>query len=84
MDIEFYNFSEHFESVEWMQSLPSGLIAEQIDLRHSAVSITKNEHGYLIYVGPKNAEKGGDGIMITLDENLKLVDYVIERLADIP
>jgi len=84
MDIELYDFNDHMESIEWINSLPRGLVSEKIDLRHSAVSITKKEGRYTIYVGPKNADEGGDGIMITLDENFKLVEYVIERLEPLP
>lgn len=84
MDIELYDFSEHLGSIEWIDSLPRGLVSEQIDITHTAVSITKQEDGYMIYVGPKNADEGGDGIMITLDDNFQLVDYVIERIAPVP
>lgn len=80
MDVEFYDFKEHIGSIEWIYSLPKGLINEKIDLRYHAVFITKLGDGYQVYVGPKNPDLGGDGIMVTLDDGLKLKDYVIERI----
>jgi hypothetical protein len=84
MDIEFYDFSEHLESIEWIYSLPKGLISEKIDIRYSSVTIKKLESGYQIYIGPKDASLGGDGLMITLDKNCKLKEYMIERIEPLP
>lgn len=84
MDIEYYDFKEHIGSIEWIHSLPKGLVSEKIDLRYSAVSITVLENGYEIYVGPKDSDSGGDGIMVTLDDKFQLKDYVIERIDPFP
>ena len=84
MDIELYDFREHIDSIEWIYSLPKGLISEKVDMRYNAVSITKLEDGYQVYIGPKNVESGGDGIMVTLDNNFRLKDYVIERIEPFP
>lgn len=84
MDIELYDFREHIASIEWIYSLPKGLVSEKIDIRYSTVSITKLENGYQVYIGPKDADLGGEGIMITLDKDFKLKDYVIERIEPLP
>ena len=84
MDVELYDFREHIDSIEWIYSLPKGLISEKVDMRYNAVSITKLEDGYQVYIGPKNVESGGDGIMVTLDNNFRLKDYVIERIEPFP
>jgi hypothetical protein len=67
-----------------MASLPKGLVSEKIDMRFNRVTITKLEVGYQIYVGPKDMDAGGDGLLVTLDNDFKLVDYVIERIEPIP
>ena len=84
MDIELYDFKEHIDSIEWIYSLPTGLVSEKIDIRYSTVSITPRVDGYQIYIGPKDLEHGGDGIMITLDKHHKLQSYEIERIAPSP
>lgn len=84
MDIEFYDFKEHIDSVEWIYSLPKGLISERIDIRYNTVTITKLENGYQIYVGPKDLDSGGDGLMVTLDKDFQLKNYEIERIAPLP
>ncbi len=84
LDIELYDFKEHIDSIEWIHSLPKGLISQKIDIRYSEVTITKLEDGYQIYIGPKDPDSAGDGILITLDKNYKLQDYLIERLEPPP
>ena len=84
MDIELYDFKEHIDSIEWIYSLPKGMVSEKIDTRYSAVSITKLANGYEIYIGPKDADHGGDAIMITLDSNHKLLNYEIESIDPLP
>ncbi len=84
MDIEIYDFKEHIDSIEWIYNLPKGLVSEKIDIRYNTVSITKVEDGYQIYIGPKDIDAGGDGILITLDNNFQLMDYVIERIEPFP
>jgi len=82
--IEIYDFKEHIDSIEWIYNLPKGLVSEKIDIRYNTVSITKVEDGYQIYIGPKDIDAGGDGILITLDNNFQLMDYVIERIEPFP
>jgi len=84
LDIEIYDFKEHIDSIEWIYNLPKGLVSEKIDIRYNTVSITKVEDGYQIYIGPKDIDAGGDGILITLDNNFQLMDYVIERIEPFP
>lgn len=84
MDIEFYDFKEHIDSIEWIYTLPNGLLSEKIDIRYNTVTITKLEHGYQIYVGPKDLDSGGDGLMVNLDKDFQLIDYEIERIDPIP
>tara|TARA_R110002126_G_scaffold15185_17_gene62572 strand:- start:16077 stop:16340 length:264 start_codon:yes stop_codon:yes gene_type:complete len=84
MDIEFYDFRQELGSVEWLRSLPNGMLSEKIDIRYSSVHITKLKNGYQVYVGPKNTEAGGDAITVTLDNDFKLIDYEIERIAHSP
>jgi len=84
MDIEFYDFEEHIDSIEWIYSLPKGLISEKIDTRYNNVTITKLENGYEIYIGPKDLDSGGDGLMVTLDKDFQLKDYEVERIAPLP
>lgn len=84
MDIEFYDFKEHVDSIEWIYSLPKGLLSEKIDLRYNTVTITKLENGCQIYVGPKDLDTGGDGLMVILDKDFQLKDYEIERIDPFP
>jgi len=84
LDIEYYDFKENIESIEWIYSLPKGLLNEKVDIRYSTVNITKSENAYQIYVGPKNVELGGDGLIITLDKDFKLKHYEIERIEPFP
>ena len=84
MEIEFYDFKDNIDSIEWIYSLPKGLLSERIDIKHNTVTITKLENGYQIYVGPKDPDLGGDGLMITLDKDFQLVDYEIERIEPFP
>ena len=84
MDIDYYDFRDHIDSIEWIYSLPKGLITEKIDTRHNIVQLTKLKDGYQIYVGPKNSENGGDGITITLDKDFRLKHYEIERIEPFP
>ena len=84
MDIDIYDFKEHIDSIEWIYSLPKGLVSEKIDIRYNTVSITKLEDGYQIYIGPKDSDAGGDGILVTLDNNFQLKDYIIERIEPFP
>ena len=84
MDIEFYDFEEHIDSIEWIYSLPKGLISEKIDTRYNNVTITKLQNGYEIYIGPKDLDSGGDGLMVTLDKDFQLKDYEVERIAPLP
>ena len=83
MDLETFDFRDHIQSIKWIDQLPSGLVTQQIDLRNSSVNITKQEDGVQIYIGPKNPDLGGDGITIMLDQDLKLLDYEIERIEPI-
>jgi hypothetical protein len=48
------------------------------------VTITKLEDGYQVYVGPKDLDLGGDGLVINLDKDFKLKDYEIERIEPPP
>ncbi|MBU2864568.1 hypothetical protein KO489_11990 [Reinekea forsetii] len=84
MDIEYYDFNEHIGSIEWMQELPKGLISDKIDIRYNTVTISKMEFGYEVYIAPKDLDKGGDGLLIRLDANFKLIDYEIERIEPNP
>jgi hypothetical protein len=84
LDIEFYDFKEHIPSVEWVTSLPKGLLSDKIDIRYNTVTITKLEDGYQVYVGPKDLDLGGDGLVINLDKDFKLKDYEIERIEPPP
>ena len=84
MDIEYYDFSEHVESIEWINELPSGLVSEKIDIRYSTVSISKLAEGYEVYIGPKDPDAGGDAIIILLDQDFRLKEYEIERLEPYP
>lgn len=84
MDIELYDFKEHIGSIEWIYSLPKGLISEKIDIRYNSVTITKLDDGYQIYIGPKDSDLGGDGIMVRLDNNFQLQDYLIEKIDPPP
>jgi len=84
LDIELYDFKEHIDSVEWIYSLPRGLVTEKIDIRYSTVTITKLEEGYQVYIGPKDIDSGGDGLLVSLDNEFKLLDYEIERIEPAP
>jgi hypothetical protein len=84
LDIELYDFQEHIGSVEWISAIPDGMISQQIDLRYSTVNITTLDDGYQIYVGPKDAYLGGEGIIILLDSDFKLKEYVVEKLEPAP
>ena len=84
MDIELYDFKEHIHSVEWIYELPKGLLSENIDLRYSTVAITTLENGYQVYVGPKDMDAGGDGLMVILDKDFQLKNYEIERIEPLP
>ncbi|MFQ3282775.1 hypothetical protein [Reinekea sp.] len=84
MDIELYDFKEHIDSIGWIYSLPNGLVSENIDIRYSTVTITKLETGYQIYIGPKDMSSGGDGILVSLDNEFQLFDYEIERIEPMP
>jgi hypothetical protein len=84
MDIELYDFNEHMTSIEWISELPTGLVNQQIDTRYNNVSITKFSEGFEVYISPKDMDAGGDTIMITLDINFQLIDYVIERIETLP
>ncbi|MCX4026646.1 hypothetical protein H0A36_00580 [Endozoicomonas sp. SM1973] len=84
MEVEYFNFNDHVESVEWIYQLPAGLVSEKIDLRYNSVNIKKEKNGYQIYIGPKNPNDGGDGLLINLDNNLKLINYVVERIDPTP
>jgi hypothetical protein len=48
------------------------------------VTITKLKDGYEVYVGPKDLNLGGDGLVVTLDKDFKLKDYEIERIEPFP
>lgn len=80
----WYDFSEHLDSIQWINELPNGLVSERVNLNHNHVSIQNKEGMYTIYIGPKEPDKGGDGILITLDKDMNLVDYVIERIEPVP
>jgi hypothetical protein len=84
LDIEIYDFNEHIDSIEWIYNLPNGLLSEKIDIRYNAVTITKLDDGYQIYVGPKDPDLGGDGLMVNLDDNFQLISYEIERIEPMP
>lgn len=84
MDIDYYDFKEHVDSIEWIHQLPSGMVEERIDMRHSAVSITKLVRGYKVYIGPKDPDAGGDAITVILDKNFQLLQYEVERLDPMP
>lgn len=84
MNTEYFDFKGHLDSIEWINSLPKGLIHQKINTGIHTVTITMNNTGWEIYVGPKDMETGGDGIAITLDKDLALVSYEIERIAPTP
>jgi hypothetical protein len=75
LDIEFYYFKENIDSIEWIASLPKGLLSDKIDIRYNTVIITKLEDGYEVYVGPKDLDLDGDGLIVTLDKCFKLKNY---------
>lgn len=79
----WFDFSEHMPSVEWLKELPSGLVSQQVDLTHWAVTVDESEEGYQVYIGPIDPYKGGDGISIWIDRAGQLKAYEIERLAPI-
>jgi hypothetical protein len=73
LDIEFYDFKEHIDSIEWISSLPKGFLSDKIDIRYNTVTITKIEDGYEVYVGPKDlnlALIAGMCIMLYLASNI--------------
>lgn len=84
MDIDLYNFADHLDSIIWIEELPKGLVLPTVDLRYQTVNITKQKSGYDIYIGPKDDQSGGDGILIRLNNQFHLIDYEIERLAPLP
>lgn len=84
MNTEYFDFKDHLDSVEWINSLPKGLIRQKINTGIHTVTITMNNAGWEIYVGPKDMGTGGDGIAILLDKDLSLVNYEIERIAPSP
>lgn len=84
MDTTHYDFSDHIDSIEWIDSLPKGLLSERIDTRYNTVTITPIADGYQIYVGPKDMESGGDGLLVTLDKAYQLTGYEIERIEPFP
>lgn len=84
METEHFDFNDHLPSVEWIQDLPNGFLTNPIDLRYRHVTITKLNTGYEVYVGPKDPDKGGDALVVTLDEKFKLVGHYIERLEPPP
>lgn len=84
MDIDFYDFKNHFDSIEWIYSLPNGLLSQRIDTRQNNATITKLNDGYQIYVGPKDDSLGGDGLLVILDNRLQLINYEIERISPYP
>lgn len=81
---EYFDFNDHMESVEWIDSLPHGLVRRKMNTDIHTVTITSNNSGWEVYVGPKDMDTGGDGIVITLDTDLALVSYIIERLEPSP
>jgi len=84
VDTEFFDLKDHMDSVGWINSLPQGLIRQKINTRIHTVTITSSNTGWEVYVGPKDMDTGGDGIAITLDKDLALVSYEIERIAPTP
>lgn len=80
----WFDFGESFESIEWLEQLPKNFLARKVDLEHYIVTITNEEEAHQIYVGPKDLDKGGDALIVTLDENYLLKDYLIERLPTMP
>jgi hypothetical protein len=84
MDLDYYDFKDQLGSTEWIQELPKGYVSERVDLRYSEVSITKEAHGYSLYIGPKSPEQGGDAIQIQLNSKFQLIDYEVERIAPLP
>ncbi len=80
----WYDFSENMDSVEWISELPSGLVSKRINLQYQRVELKKVAEGYIIYIGPADPDKGGDGIEINLDNQMNLTDYVIERIEPVP
>ncbi|MEP4546995.1 MAG: hypothetical protein ABJ000_12510 [Saccharospirillum sp.] len=84
MDTEYFDFKDHMDSVEWINSLPRGMIHQRMNTLVHTVTITKNHTGWEVYVGPKDMDGGGEGIAITLDDDLALVSYEIERIAPSP
>lgn len=84
MDVEIFDFRDHIESISWIKQLPSGLVTQQLDLRYSLVNIIRKKDEVQIYIGPKNPDLGGDGIIISLDLSYKLLRYTIERIEPVP
>lgn len=78
-----YLFSEHLDSVEWLEKIPKSVLTNTVDLTYSTVSINRIESGYLIYVGPITPEKGGSAVSVFLDPSLGFQRYEIEHLAPI-
>lgn len=77
-------FAKHLNSVDWLKELPRGMLSEKVDLKYSSVMLEKTDKGHTIYVGPIDPYKGGDGITVWLDKNLKLINYEVERLEPAP
>ncbi|MGI0119421.1 hypothetical protein [Zooshikella sp. RANM57] len=80
----WYDFSENMDSVEWISELPTGMVSERINLQYQRVELKKVVEGYIIYIGPAEPDKGGEGIVINLDTEMNLTDYVIERIEPVP
>tara|TARA_R110002096_G_scaffold428118_1_gene639435 strand:+ start:179 stop:862 length:684 start_codon:yes stop_codon:yes gene_type:complete len=79
-----YRFSENLSSIEWLSHLPDSVLRDQVDLRFSVVTISPNEDGKHIYVGPIDTDKGGSAVSIFLDKSLNLINYEIEHLEPLP
>lgn len=84
MDADIYDFSQHLPSVKWLEQLPNGLVTPTVDLRHANVRLEPNTKGLRIYISPKNENIGGDILVIDLNKNYQLEDYLIERIEPEP
>ncbi len=74
-------FSDHLESIKWIECLPVGYINNEVNLDYYTVNISRNKQNYEVYVGPVNPYDGGSAITVNLDKKLELIGYVLETLA---
>lgn len=75
-----FRFSEHLASIAWLERLPPGHLADEVDLSLHAVDIERGEDEYFIYVGPRDPDAGGSALSIRLGRDLQLLEAILETL----